>query len=313
MKLVITIDVEEEGLFSGKYSRTPTVANVKDLDRLAFIPQEFGFPLTLLVAHPVAVDPSAAELLKRWRDKGWAEIGGHMHPWNTPPIQELPHPDPVPSDLIPEPLLRGKFEALLDAHANFLQNVPRSFRMGRFDFGAQVQRLLPEYGFGTDSSFAPLRAVKNGPDHFLVQHDPYWLDPADTGGRALYEAPLTMQPLLRGTPKLVYALANALPPGPRAWLLQTFRTLLVVGIQPLWHPLASMRRAATLHAARGGQVLTMFLHSTEIWPGGSPSVPDEAAARRICEKIRVFLRWLTETRDISGVTLSALERPAPPV
>jgi hypothetical protein len=311
VKLVISVDVEEEGLFSGKYSRTPTVANIQDLDRLAFIPDEFGFPLTLLVAHPVAVDPAACAVLNRWRDKGWAEIGAHLHHWNTPPLEELPYP--VQSDLLPEPLLRRKFEALLDAHAVGLKTTPRSFRMGRFDFGRQVRRLLPEYGFTTDSSYAPLRAVKNGPDHFLVPHDPYWLDPAETGGRALYEVPLTMQPLVRGAPRLVYALANTLAPGPRAMLLQTFRTLAVVGIQPLWHPLVSMRWAATLHARRGGRVLTMFLHSTEIWPGGSPAVPDAAAAQRICDNIRAFLRWLTETREIQGVTLSDLERPTAPL
>lgn len=306
MKLAITIDVEEEGLFSGHYSRTPTVANIQDLDRLAFIPLEFGFPLTLLVAHPVAADQAACAVIRRWQDKGWAEIGGHLHPWNTPPLEELPYPDPVPSDRIPEPLLRRKFEALLDILRTKLEVQPRCFRMGRFDIGAQVLKLLPEYGFIVDSSFAPLRAVKNGPDHFLACRHPSWLPAETTGGRPLYEAPLTMQPLLDAAPKLVYRLAQALPAAPRSLLLQTFRTLAVVGVQPLWHPLVSMRRAVALHKRRGGEVLTMFLHSTEIWPGGSPAVPDAAAAQAICDKIRAFLRWLVTTHDIQGVTLGEL-------
>ena len=58
MKLVISIDVEEEGLFSGAYARTPTgVSNVAELRRLEFIPREFGFPLTLLATYHVARDP----------------------------------------------------------------------------------------------------------------------------------------------------------------------------------------------------------------------------------------------------------------
>ena len=43
MKLVISIDVEEEGLFFGQYPRTPPgVTNVAELARLEFIPEEFG-------------------------------------------------------------------------------------------------------------------------------------------------------------------------------------------------------------------------------------------------------------------------------
>ena len=44
MKLVISLDVEEEGLFSGRYPRESGVTNVAELRRLEFIPREFGLP-----------------------------------------------------------------------------------------------------------------------------------------------------------------------------------------------------------------------------------------------------------------------------
>ncbi|MBI4643808.1 MAG: hypothetical protein HY743_08840, partial [Deltaproteobacteria bacterium] len=79
MKLVISIDVEEEGLFSGEYARTPSgVTNVAQLKRLEFIPREFGFPLTLLVTYHAARDPEAREVLRYWRDRYGTEIGAHL-------------------------------------------------------------------------------------------------------------------------------------------------------------------------------------------------------------------------------------------
>jgi hypothetical protein len=63
VKLVISVDVEEEGLFFGDYPRTPPgVTNVSELGRLEFIPREFGFPLTLLVSCHAALDPGACRV-----------------------------------------------------------------------------------------------------------------------------------------------------------------------------------------------------------------------------------------------------------
>ncbi len=100
--LVITIDVEEEGLFSGRYLRTPSgVTNVAELRRLEFIPREFGFPLTLLVTYPVARDLAAQEVLSAWQREHGAEIGVHLHPWNTPPFKDFPQPEPIPTSRLP--------------------------------------------------------------------------------------------------------------------------------------------------------------------------------------------------------------------
>ena len=71
-------------------------------------------------------------------------------------------------------------------------------------------------------------------------------------------------------------LAGRLP----AWrnaLLGGFMKTLVLGVNPVWMPEATMRFAALAHARRGGQVLTLFWHSSELLPGGSPHFPDQTA------------------------------------
>jgi len=82
--------------------------------------------------------------------------------------------------------------------------------------------------------------------------------------------------------------------------------VLAAGIHPVWYPLPSMRLAAKLHSRRGGRVLNMFLHSSELAVGGTPQFPDEAAVARLIGKIRVFLRWLQATGPVEGITLSDL-------
>jgi hypothetical protein len=307
LKLVISIDVEEEGLFSGHYPRTPPgVTNVAELARLAFIPRDFGLPLTLLVTYQVARDPAACRVLAHWRDRYGAEIGVHLHPWNTPPFADLPDPEPVASEKLPRGLLRDKFASLLSQVRAGLAVTPRSFRMGRFDAGRQVWGLLPEFGLEVDSSVAPLTRKNPDPRFFLAPADPFPLSGDGPAGRPLLEVPITMVPVAPGTPKLMARLAAA---APTAWgdrLHSLFRYGGVVGVQPAWYPLASLQLAARLHRRRGGRVLTLFFHSSELKPGATRLFPTEAAVSRFVAKIGSFLTWLVETGPVSGVTLTEL-------
>jgi len=307
MKLVISIDVEEEGLFFGRYPRTPPgVTNVNELSRLSFIPRDFGLPLTLLVTYQVARDPAACRVLAQWRDRYGAEIGVHLHPWNTPPFLDLPDPEPVPSQRLPRGLLRDKFANLTDQVRAGLAVTPGSFRMGRFDAGPQVWSLLPEFGLEVDSSVAPL-TLKN-PDHrfFLAPADPFPLGNAGPEGSNLLEVPITMVPIVAGTPELINRLAAAAPLTWGERLGDLFRYGGAVGVQPAWYPLVSLKLAAHLHRRRQGQVLTMFFHSSELQPGATRLFPTEAAVSRFVAKIRTFLTWLVQTGPVQGVTLREL-------
>lgn len=307
MQLVISIDVEEEGLFSGRYARTPPgVTNVGALERLAFIPEDFGFPLTLLATYQVARDPAACRVLARWRDHYGAEIGAHLHHWNTPPFAELPGPEPVASEKLPRALLREKFASLISQIRAGLEVMPRSFRMGRFDAGFQVFSLLPEFGLDVDSSVAPLTRKNPDPRFFLAPADPFVLGDTGQEGRPLLEVPITLVPVVAGTPELIDRLAALAPPAWGARLRSLFRFGGVTGVQPAMFPLASLKLAASLHRRRRGRVLTMYFHSSELNPGTNPLFTSEAAVGRFVDKIRTFLTWLVETGPVEGITLTAL-------
>jgi hypothetical protein len=299
MKLVISLDVEEEGLFSGRYPRESGVTNVAELRRLEFIPREFGLPLTLLLSYQVANDPAACQVLARWRDLYRAEIGVHLHPWSTPPFAPLPRPEPVPAAHIPLPLLRDKFAHLVQAVRASLGVTPASFRMGRFDFGPKVLGLLPEFGLQVDSSVVPL-TLKGPGAYFLAPADPFPLTPG------LLEVPLTLVPVVASLPRVLARLAPLFPMASGRRLLSGFKYWGAAGIQPAWFPPASMRLAAGLHRRRGGRTLTLFFHSSELKPGASRLFPTEPAVAAFVAKIRAFLTWLVKTGPVEGVTLSEL-------
>jgi hypothetical protein len=305
MKLVISIDVEEEGLFSGQYPRSPGVTNVAALNRLEFIPRDFDLPLTLLVTHRVAQDPAACEILARWRDLHRAEIGAHLHPWSTPPFPEMSLPEPVTPEQLPMPILRDKLTNLVGQVRSSLGVKPTSFRVGRFEVGPKALGLLPEFGFKVDSSVAPL-TLKGGDDFFLAPADPFHLNGAAAGKPSLLEAPLTLVPLIRHLPLALARLAPRLSRSAGRRLLSCFQYLGAAGVQPAWFSLPSMCLAAALHHSRGGRVLTMFFHSTELIPGGSRLFTTEAAVAGFVAKIRTFLDWLLKSGPVEGATLSGL-------
>ena len=120
-----------------------------------------------------------------------------------------------------------------------------------------------------------------------------------------------MVPIWPGAALLVYRLSRGWPAPLGARLRDWFRYVGAVGIQPAWYPLASMRLAAHLHRARGGQVLTMFFHSSELKPGASRLFPTEVAVTRFVGKIRAFLSWLVHTGPVAGVTLADLRAALP--
>ncbi len=306
MKLVISLDVEEEGLFSGQYPRRPPgVKNVSALNRLEFIPREFGFPLTLLLSYQVTSNGEARRVIQQWQHRHQAEIGAHLHHWNTPPFGPETEPEPLASGKLPRSLLQAKLQTLVTTIGNNFDCVPSAFRMGRFDWWPFILELLPGVGLRVDSSMVPLAHYLGRVDQFQTPPEPFRLrvgQPPET----LLEVPLTMVPVAPSLARLIYRFSKTLAPPWGERLRARFRLVGAAGIHPTWFPLPSMRLAALWHRRRGGEVLNMFLHSSELHPGATPGYQTEAAVTRLTDKIRAFLHWLVKTGPVEGLTLSQL-------
>lgn len=303
MKVVFTVDVEEQGLFSGRYQRIPTsVDNVQYLTRLEEITRQFNLPLTLLVTYPVIKDPACQNTLLKLKEESGAEIGAHLHPWNTPPFSNE-GPNILRSASMPPDTLAAKLSNLVGAISEATGQPPVSFRMGRFDFSDSIKNALRPAGLRVDSSAIPLQATPAGIDHFLGKTDPYWLQ---TSTGPILEAPPTMAQIVPGSARAIHALIKTLPQSLRGSVLKCFKMIGRVGVQPMGFPLASLKAGALLHQRRGGQILTIYLHSSELTHGHHPKLPDQAATTAYLHKITSFLDWLSSSMDIHGCTLADL-------
>ncbi|PKN63212.1 MAG: hypothetical protein CVU57_20100 [Deltaproteobacteria bacterium HGW-Deltaproteobacteria-15] len=308
MKLALTIDVEEEGLFRGRYEPGDSpVSNVRHLRRLHSVFSDLGIRPTLLVSYQVARHPDLRDLLLELREEWHGEIGAHLHYWNTPPIQPLPHADPVPSEWIPRPLLEAKLHTLLQS-LRLMDVNPLSFRMGRFNTGANVISLLEEKGFLADSSVAPFRSYDRRLGGISSLTDPYFPDrvhPSMKGASRILEAPITIEPVTGILIHLLRRLQGIRHPM-AAKLSLLAQRLFLLPAQPAWTGLKRLIAAARLHRIRGGRALTLFFHSSELMPGGSPVHRTEEEVRRFLTKLERFLSWLKSEEKAESVTLTEL-------
>jgi hypothetical protein len=305
LRVIVSLDVEEEGLFSGRYAVADCTAhNVSLLPRLAPLTRELGFPLSLLCTYAVFMNPEARVALARMRDSLGAEIGAHLHHWNTPPLGPETSP-PIPADQLDPALLRARLRTLLRAGQDFQGEPLRAFRMGRWDLKAAIRPLLAEEGIRADSSVCPLRVFKNGPDHFLSPADPYWTE------EGLLEVPITQIALHPWLPSALHAIARDVPAQCGQRLLDSFRFWGALSANPVWHSATVMRLAARWHVARGGKVLCLFWHSSEMMPGASPHTRTQKDADALIARVYNFLHWLKETYSAQGVTFASLAHDPP--
>ena len=306
LKVVVSLDVEEEGLFSGRYAREGcTAANVQTLPALAPLSDELGFPLTLFCSWAVFNDAAACRVLERMRDRHGAEIGCHLHHWSTPPFDAGDalgaDGQPLRTDRLPAGLLQARLERLFSLARSFQAGPVESFRMGRWDCKATLFPLLAELGVRADSSVCPLRAFKGGADHFLAPPTPYW----PLGRKVPFlEAPVTQIPVLPALAKAWHALGRG-----RSWL-DAFHFAGALSANPFWHAPLAMRACARLLHLRRGPVLSLFWHSTETAAGRSPHVPDQASVDRKLAAIASFLAWLKDAMPVEGATLGQVFREA---
>jgi hypothetical protein len=309
MKLALTIDVEEEGLFQNQYDSVDAPTdNVKELARLDSIFREWDIRPSLLVSYQVIRHQRHRDLLAHLAQSWRAEIGAHLHPWNTPPLEPLPYPEPVPSDLMPKELLAAKLRTLLDAlkQAGFSAS---SFRMGRFNLGPKMFSVLHEASeIQVDSSVAPFRKYYGGPVRLGVHTDPYFPqvhEPLEPGHSRILEVPVTVAPVVPAFTRLLARLDEA-SVFPRNWIPEIAAKVASLPAQPMWTGLRRLKAAVRLHRWRGGTVLTTFFHSSEIMAGGCPRHATQEDVNRFLDRLDRFLGWLRTELAVESVTLSEL-------
>ena len=311
--LAASLDVEEEGLFGGKYvCRAPSLRNTAFLSRLAPL-LERGLRPTLFCTHCALTDAPTQAMLARLRDRHGAEIAAHLHFWNTPPLAD-DGPDVlsrVPAVALGQGAFRAKLRQLLAAGAAFQGEALRSFRMGRWDLHRHHWPVLAEQGITCDASIRPLHGpaadahgLRLRPDHFSAPRTPYLVR---TAYGDILEVPLSVTPLLKTLP----ALLDRLPAALRQPAVSSYFRWGALTLLPVEHPLRVMQCMTRRFVAAGGRILSLTWHSSEMMPGGAPHMPDEGHVTRFLEKIKKYIEWLPTIGDLRSVTMQEIRRELP--
>jgi hypothetical protein len=288
--LLVVIDTEEEFDWDRPLRSTPhTVGTSRAQCHAQAIFARFGLTPTYVVDYPVASSPAGFGPLPDWVRDGTANVGAHLHPWVSPPIEEAERIENSYPGNLPEALEQAKLERLTEAIETSFGVRPVIYKAGRYGVGGATARILERLGYRIDASVVPGRQYRHdgGPDFTRCLGRPYWFG---SNGKLL-EIPLTAGYFgaLRGTAPLVYpALASRLGtalklPGIAGRLGLVARSV----ASPEGERIADAKALTRALRDDGQQIFCVTYHSPSLEPGHTPYVRSESDLAR-------FLDWLRD-------------------
>jgi hypothetical protein len=311
--LLVNIDTEEEGLWSG----TLPTSNWK-LDHLAELPRmqsifdRYGVRPSYQLTSPVINDPRGGDLLQHLFAEGRCDIGAHPHPWSTEPIAcpaDGGHSMPCQ---LPLELVRRQLDTITQEIQDRFDVQPVTYRSGRYGSAAEHTPLLVELGYRIETSVCPLvtHAGHGGPDYFDAPFAAYWL-----GDRSMVEPQATGEllsvPISAGFNIRWFEWARRLhgvlsrPPFSRLHAIGTLYQLgllRLARLNPELSSLSEMKALCQAMARRDADVYHLTFHSSDIGVGGTPYVPTRKARDEFLLRLEGILDFMIHELRARPVT-----------
>jgi hypothetical protein len=278
---LITIDTEGDDLWSSP--REITTRNAAFLPRFQALCEAHGLKPTYLTNYEMAMSPVFREFAHDVVRRGTAEIGMHLHAWNSPPIEPLtaddfrfqPYLIEYPADV-----LRRKVAYLTELLEDTFAAKMTSHRAGRWSFDATYAGVLVDHGYVVDCSVTPhvsWRHLKGDPgqaggtDFSRFPEHPYWVDLSDisrSGDSPLLELPMTV---MRAGTAAGRWVARRLPAGSLPGRVWNRFVPSVHWLRPNGRNVAQMIGLLERAKQEGRSYVELMLHSSEFMPNGSPT------------------------------------------
>ena len=316
--VLITIDTEGDNLWA--QPRTVTTRNADFLARFQNPCERYGLKPTWLANWEMAHSPVFCEMAADALRRGTAEVGMHLHAWNTPPLEPITEDDFRLQPLLiqyPTHLMREKILRTTDRLESVFEVKMLSHRAGRWGMNETYARLLVEQGYLVDSSVTPNLSWRGkmqnrqvvGCDYTNFPDFAYRVDLGDLsrpGDSHLLEIPMTIVPgpdhcLARAARRagrcgrFPQRLADRLFP-PQRWF------------RPNRHNRRDLVRVLRGAGGRRADYVQMMMHSSELMPGGSPLFPTEHSIERLYDSLEELFA-LTQEKFV-GMTLAEYWRRA---
>jgi len=323
---IITIDTEGDDLWSRP--REISTRNARYLPRFQALCDRFNFKPVYLANHEMAACDAFVEFARDVVHHGTAEIGMHLHAWNSPPLEPLTADDFRHQPYLieyPPALMRQKIRAVTHLLEDRIGRKMVSHRAGRWAFDSRYAELLLAEGYRVDCSVTPgvdwstnsgAPGGKGGSDYTDFPDQPYFLDandPSRAAAAGLLEVPMTIRPsaLYRRAAwtyqvPLLRRAANRLAPG-LGWLCPVQAAIRA----PVERHLAAMLEIGREACSAGLSHLEFMLHSSELMPGGSPTFRRASDIELLYEHLEMLFEEVAV--HCRGMTLEEFHRAhAPP-
>lgn len=308
LSVVTVVSTEEEFDWNGPFRRdavsTEAMASI-GVGQALF--ERCGVRPLYVIDYPIASQERAWRRLREWAQAERCEIGAHLHPWVSPPLEEsLGTHASFPGNLDAQ-LERAKLQHLAETIERNVGVRPRCYQAGRYGFGPNTAESLRALGFCVDFSAAPPfdYSREGGPDYSHTPTQPAWIGE----GRALLSAPVSGAFVGRAgeSAARLYSLAGsrfgtALKlPG----LLARTGMVERIRLSAEGHSFPELLRLTQALIARGERVLVFSLHSPSFHVGGTPYAADAAAHRRLLATCEEFYEHLFG--ELGAVSMTGAE------
>lgn len=312
--LVVSLDTEEDNWHRSRDG--VTVDNIRELPRQARFFERLGIRPTYFTTYQVAIDACAAEVLRDVGAAGRAEIAAHLHPWNTPPLDEPLSPRNSMTKNLPAALQLAKLQRLTATLAESFEQRPTAFRAGRYGIGADTVTALVACGYQVDSSVSPtvdLRHVDDGPTFVGAPLTPYRLAPGQDVRQPAPGGPIVEIPLSSGFNRGPFQFwgpaRRRLEAAPLRWLrcdAVASRTGMIrrLRLSPEIHSPKDMLTLSARLLEHGVRQLQLTWHTPSLRPGLSPFAPTPADVERLYAAIEAYLEGLAALTSFQCVTVS---------
>lgn len=304
---IITIDTEGDNLWQNH--RKIATENARFLPRFQELCERYHFKPVYLTNYEMAIDAHFVEFARDAISRNQAEIGMHLHAWNSPPDHDLTGDDWRHQPYLieyPDAVMGEKVRFMTQLLEQTFQTKMLSHRAGRWAFDGRYARLLMELGYQVDCSvtprvdWRPSSGAPGGNGGSNYRHFPrqaYFIDPGDiarAGDSTLLEVPMTTEYKHAAWVNLAKQGYDRLR-GKR-------RSPSVHWLRPAGGNAQQMCQVAQRALDNGADYIEFMLHSSEFMPAGSPTFKDAAAIDRLYADLGQLFDWLKDR--VSGLTLA---------
>jgi hypothetical protein len=281
---LITIDTEGDDLWARP--RDITTRNAAAVPRFQELCERYGMRPTYLVNWEMTRSDAFVDFGRSVLARDAAEIGMHLHAWNSPPIVPLTDDDFAHQPYLieyPTAQMREKVKVMTDTLQTLFASQVVSHRAGRWGLDETYAGILAEAGYRVDCSVTPLvdwstsRGDPNGsggPDFRAFPDHAYFMDLDDIsreGSSGLLQVPMTV--IARSRSSVARTLGQVARRVPRVNRYANALLPAVGWLRPNGRNGRALLRTLRVAADERRDYVEFMLHSSELMAGGSPTFP----------------------------------------